>query len=111
MATQSGKKFFNQYFTETLEFPSNEVDAVVGFFERRGFDTQAAVSTSIVILEESKKNDVDVFKLLDTLKGMPDVKISQAIAEILNTDRPKTSSLGFRDNLQLNQFETRNIAP
>ena len=111
MATQSGKKFFNQYFTETLEFPSNEVDAVLGFFLNRDFDEQSAASTAIVLLEQSKKDSVDIFKLLDTLKGMPDITLSEVVAEILNNNRPKTSSLGFRDNLKTDNFESRNIAP
>ena len=111
MANQSAKKFFNQYFTEVLEFPVNEVDAVVGFFEKRNFESNSAVSTAIILLEQSKKNNVNVFELLDTLKGLPDPKLSEIIAEILNADRPKTSSLGIRDNTNYNQFENRNIAP
>ena len=26
-------KFFDEYYSAPLEFPSNEVDAVIGFFE------------------------------------------------------------------------------
>ena len=33
-ATSEGKttEFFDKYFTKKLSFPSNEVDAVIGFF-------------------------------------------------------------------------------
>ena len=34
---QKVNKVFDQYFTSSQNFPSNEVDAVVGFFENRGF--------------------------------------------------------------------------
>lgn len=30
---QKVAKFFNEYYSAPLEFPSNEVDAVIGFFE------------------------------------------------------------------------------
>ena len=36
----SKEKFLNTK-KESLSFPSNQVDAVVGFFENRGFDTLA----------------------------------------------------------------------
>ena len=32
------KEFFDNYFNETLTFPGADVDAVVGYFESRGFD-------------------------------------------------------------------------
>ena len=35
---QPVKEFFDNYFNENLTFPGAEVDAVVGYFESRGFD-------------------------------------------------------------------------
>ena len=32
------REFFDNYFNENLTFPCAEVDAVVGYFESRGFD-------------------------------------------------------------------------
>ena len=40
--TERVKKFFSEYYSAPLEFPSNEVDAVVGFFEARGFEKLSA---------------------------------------------------------------------
>lgn len=31
------KQFFNKYFTESISYPSNQVDAVVGFFKKTWF--------------------------------------------------------------------------
>ena len=31
------KEFYNKYFTEKISVSSNKIDAVVGFFEKRGF--------------------------------------------------------------------------
>lgn len=103
------REFFNRYFTKTLTFPANQIDAVVGFFENRGFDTTAAVSTAIVLLEQAKLDDINAFKLLDTLKGLSDVELSGVVAQVLNYNRPRSSSLGFQRTNQRNSFEQRNI--
>ena len=47
------KKFFDQYFTEAISYPSNQVDAVIGFFENKGFEKLAARSTATVILQQA----------------------------------------------------------
>lgn len=105
------REFFNRYFTKTLTFPANQIDAVVGFFESRGFDNTAAISTAIMLLEQAKLDDVSAFKLLDTLKGLSEVELSRLVAQVLNYNRPKSSSLGFQKNNQRNTFEQRNVAP
>ena len=66
------------------EFPSNDVDAVVGYFESRGFDRTASISTATVILQQAKIDGVKVFELLDTLKGMDKVQLSYIVTEIAN---------------------------
>ena len=79
------------------------------FFEKRGFEVEAAASVSTVLLQQSKIDDVPVFKLLDTLKGLTDVQISGLVAEILNYNRPKSSSIGYRIKNATNWAEARNI--
>ena len=39
------KEFFDNYFNETLTFPGADVDAVVGYFESRGFDKTSSISS------------------------------------------------------------------
>jgi|TARA_B100001094_G_C18158797_1_gene788112 hypothetical protein len=102
------KEFFNNYFTEAISFPANQVDAVVGFFEARGFDTASASGTATVLLQQAKIDDVNVFTLLDTLKGLEDIQISQIVAEILNYNRQKSSTLGYKITTTT-KAENRNI--
>jgi len=106
---RSVNRFFDRYFTKQLEFPSNQVDAVVGFFENRGFEKTAAVSTAIVLLEQSKLDNINVFQLLDTLKGLSEVELSAVVTEILNYNRPRSSSLGFKTTPSTDTLESRNI--
>ena len=77
-------EFFDKYFTKKLNFPTNEVDAVIGFFLKRGFDKTAAQSTSTVLLEQAKIDNVNIFTLLDTLRGLNEIQLSTVVAEVLN---------------------------
>lgn len=103
------KNFFNNYFTAQVSYPAGDIDAVVGFFLKRGFDEQSAKSTAIVILNQAKLDNVNVFQLVDTLKGLTDVQLSQVVSEILNQTRQKTSVLGYRLLNVDETFESRNI--
>jgi len=103
------KQFFDKYFVHEVSFPSNQIDAVLGFFLKRGFDTDSARSTSIVLLNQARIDNVNVFTLLDTLKALTDVQLSQVVAEVLNAYREKVSVLGYRVATVADTFESRNI--
>lgn len=103
------KKVFDNYFTKPLSFPANEVDAVIGFFESRDFDPSAAKAVATVLLTQSKLDNVGVFQLIDTLKGLNSVQLSAVVTEVLNYNRQKISTLGFRVVASDKQFESRNI--
>lgn len=108
-SNQPVKEFFDNYFNESLQFPSNDVDAVVGFFESRGFDRTASISTATVILQQAKIDGVKVFELLDTLKGLDKLQLSYIVTEILNHNRSNTSSLGYKIQTENSLSEKRNI--
>lgn len=103
------KSFFNNYFVEPITFSANDIDTVVGFFEKRGFENTAATSVSTVLLTQAKLDNVKIFKLLDTLKGLTDVQLSALVTEVLNYNRPKISTLGYKTQPDTDNFETRNI--
>jgi len=100
---------FNNYFTKKLSFPSNEVDAVVAFFEKRNFEKSAAISTATTLLNQAKLDGVKVFTLIDTLKGLNEVQLSAVVTEILNYNRLKTSVLGYKITEWAETTEKRNI--
>ena len=108
-SAQPVKTFFDKYFVEPISLPAGEIDAVIGFFEKRNFDKTAAVNVSTILLQQAKLDNVNVFQLLDTLKGLTDLQLSNIVAEILNVNRSKISTLGFKINNTQNQFEKRNI--
>ena len=103
------KSFFDKFFRQQITFPSSQIDAVVGFFLKRGFDETSAKSTAIVLLNQAKLDNVNVFQLLDSLKGLTDVQLSSVVTEVLNAYREKISALGFKILTVEETVESRNI--
>jgi hypothetical protein len=108
-SSENVRNFFDKFFLSQVTFPSNQIDAVNGFFLKRGFEDQAARSTAIVLLNQSRLENINPFELLDTLKNLTDVQLSQVVTEVLNTYRDKRSSLGYRLTAQEETLESRNI--
>lgn len=104
------KKFFDNYYNQEINYKAEEVDAVIGYFLKRGFEKVAAVNTASVLLQQANQDQVNVFALLDTLKGISDVQLSNIVAQILNLNRSKTSTLGYKVPAQTQLFDQRNIA-
>jgi len=103
------KRFFNQYFTGFINFPSNQVDAVIGFFESRGFEKTSAIAVGTVLMQQAKLDGVNVFTLLDTLKKTDTIQLSNVVTEVLNYNREKISTLGYKTSDTGNRTEARNI--
>ena len=103
-------QFFDKYYTKSLSLPTNDVNAVLGYFEKRGFSNEAAKAVSTVLLSQAKLDEIPVFKLLDTLQGLDELKLSNVVAEILNYNRDRTSSIGYSTLSTLtDKTERRNI--
>jgi hypothetical protein len=103
------RRFFDKFFVHQVTFPTNQIDAVVGFFLKHGFDADSARSTSIVLLNQARIDNINVFQLVDSLKKLTDVQLSQVVAQILNSYREKISLLGFRISNIADTYESRNI--
>jgi hypothetical protein len=107
--TDEVRNFFDKFFLHQITFPTNQIDAIVGFFSKRGFDDSAARSTSIVLLNQARLENVNPFKLLDTIKGLTDAQLSQVVTEVLNVYRDRSSALGFKLITVEETTESRNI--
>jgi len=101
--------FFDNKFKQRLEFASNDFDAVIGFFEKRGFDKSSATAIGQVLLAQAKMENVKIFKLLDSLKGYTKIELNNIVLKILNSNRDKVSQLGFRQQPKTMKNEERNI--
>jgi len=100
---------FDQYYTTPIYLNNNELTMMTGFFEKRGFDLNSAEATALVILQQAKKDGFSAMQVMDTLTGLTPVEISKLVAEILNYNRFKTSSLGTSQNYAPSEEIVRNI--
>lgn len=102
-------KLFDRETSTQIAYKANEVDAVVGYFLKRGFERIAAINTGSIILQQAAKDKIPVYQLLDTLKGLTDVQLSKVVAEILNINRSKVSQIGYKFEKTETTFDERNI--
>lgn len=100
---------FDQYYQTPIALNSSELTMMTGFFEKRGFDVVSAESTALVILQQAKKDGFSAMQVLDSLGELAPVEISALVAEILNYNRFKTSSLGTSQNYAPSDEVVRNI--
>lgn len=103
------RSFFDNYYTKQFTYPADQIDAVIGFFQKRGFDEVSSNAIGTVLLQQAKLDNVSVFDLLNTLTNLDDIRLSALVAEILNYNREKISVLGYRTDDTGEYLETRNI--
>ena len=104
------KLFFDTYGKEPLEFNATEVDASIQFFIKKGFSDDAARITALSLLKQAKIEGISVFGVLDQLGNLDTVNISALVSEILNNNRPATSTLGYRQQIST-VSKQRNVVP
>ena len=111
-SSDSARKFFNTYYQEGIAVNSSVIDATIDFFRGRNFSETAAQSVASVLLSQAKADNINVFTLLDTLKGLNEVQLSRVVREVLNLNRLRISILGNRnDNTDDIEYELRNLLP
>lgn len=103
------QEFFDNYYSSDISYNPGEVDSTIAYFLKRGFDKTAAINTASILLQQASVDDITVFQLLDTLKGVSDVELSNVVAQILNLNRSKTSTVGFRITPSNDRFDQRQI--
>lgn len=100
---------FDNYYTAPTEIDSATLDAMTGYFTKRGFAEVASENISVTLIKQAKQDGYNPMEILDTLKGLSDVDLSGLVAEILNYNRFKSSSLGYAQEFQTNPEVSRNI--
>jgi hypothetical protein len=103
------KQFFDKFFNHEVTFPAAQIDAITGFFLKRGFDESSSKSITIILLNQARIDNVSVFELIDSLKKLTDIQLSQVVGQVINAYRENTSLLGYRIAPLVDTYETRNI--
>jgi hypothetical protein len=102
-------EIFNNYYNLPININNNELIAMIGFLEKRGFDKSSAETTAITILTQAVKDGYSAMQIMDTLTGVDSVDISKLVAEIINLNRLKTSQLGVTQTFSISESVTRNV--
>lgn len=102
-------RFFDQYYNQPLELDGATLNSMKAFFEKRGFAASSAETISLTLMSQAKKDNIPAMKLIDTLDGFDDVRLSDLVGEILNYNRFKTSTLGIYINPNPGDEIQRNI--
>jgi hypothetical protein len=108
-STKSTIQVFDAYSTAPFTVEAATFDAMVGFFEGRGFGEESAQSFSYIIIKQAYVDGHNPFQLIETLKGLADLELSGLITELLNYNRFKTSSLGTASPFSTFEEVARNI--
>lgn len=109
LTSEETQVIFAEYFKEAVSYNASDVSAVVGYFLKRGFDKISAINTAAIFLQQAQIDKVPVYVLLDTLKGLKDVELTDVITQILNLYRRKTSVLGYKTSADTALFDERNV--
>lgn len=102
-------KVFDGVNSKPTELNNAALTALTGYLESRNFKSPSAEYIAITILKQAKADGYDPFEIIRTLKGSDDVTISSVVAEILNYNRFKTSTLGIVLNTNPVEDISRNI--
>jgi hypothetical protein len=102
---------FNNYYKLPVTVNNNELMALIGFFQSKGFEPVAAESAATTILIQAVKDGYNAMQIMDTLKSLGSVEISGLVAEILNFNRLKTSFLGVAGYFSPSDEVKRNVLP
>jgi len=92
-----------------LAINSNEFDALVGYFKKRGFEDVPAREISGIFIQKATDDNVPVFRLVDTLKGLNPIELNTIVTQVINSDRARSSTIGFKQDTQTDNFDLRNI--
>jgi hypothetical protein len=102
-------KVFDGVNSKSVELNNSALTAMVGFLESRNFKNPSAEFIAITILKQAKADGYDAWEIIRTLKGTDDATLSGTVAEILNYNRFKTSTLGIVQTVSPVEDIKRNI--
>jgi hypothetical protein len=102
--------YFDVYGTTPLEYNAVDYDAAIGFFKGKGFEDSAAQVVATTLLKQAKLENISISKVLDDIAGLDTLKISALVGEVLNNNRPATSTLGYRQPVE-DTTKQRNVSP
>lgn len=85
---------FNSYYEFPIQLDSATFNAMVGFFEKKGFDKISSQSITTVMMSQALQDNINPMTIIDSLNGVASADLSELATQILNYKRFKSSYLG-----------------
>ena len=108
-SAQSTINILDNYNKNPIQVDASTYEAMISFFVSKGFQETSAESMAYVIIRQAKLDNLDPYAIIDTLKGLGELQISNLVTEIINYNRYKTSSLGYASQFVPSEEIARNI--
>ena len=102
-------KNLNQYNDLPIQLDNETLTAMKGLLSSKGFSPESAENISITIMIQAKRYNFNPMNVLDSMKNLGEIEMSQLVSEILNFNRFKTSFLGRSAAYQTTPSVTREI--
>jgi hypothetical protein len=104
-------KNLNQFNDVPVQLHNETLTAMKGLLSNKGFSEESAENISITIMMQAKRDNFNPMNVLDSMRSLGNIELSQLVSEILNFNRFKTSVLGTTQNITPVDFVKRNILP
>ncbi len=99
----------NNFYKTNLSIDAATYDIVFSFFAERTSSTKIANTFTENLFRASAQSGVDVMELLEAFEDTDKLRMTLTLAYYLNTFSDKTVMYGVANEIQANQFVTRNI--
>jgi len=100
--------FFENYNKQQINLKSSDIDQFQSLLIKKGMQELAARETTTLILKQCNIDEVDPQTIYTQLKETPNMELTDILGEILNINRPVSSTLGTKLNFGDNNAK-RNI--
>lgn len=100
--------FFENYNKQQINLKSSDIDQFQSLLVKKGMQELAARETTTLILKQCNIDEVDPQTIYTQLKETPNMELTDILGEILNINRPVSSTLGTKLNFGDNNAK-RNI--
>lgn len=110
-ASDLSNKNLNQYNDLPVQLHNDTLTAMKGLLSNKGFSDESAENIAITIMMQAKRDSFNPMNVLDSMKNLGNIELSQLVSEILNFNRFKTSVLGTTQNITPVEVVKRNILP
>lgn len=100
-----------QYNDISVQLDNETLTAIKGLLSSKGFSEESAETIAITIMIQAKRDNFNPMNVLDSMRSLGEIEMSQFVSEILNFNRYKTSVLGSTQKTVPVDFVKRNILP